>query len=47
MSESIIIADNQYLTRQGLKAIVKDNYGFKILEAKDQFQIIEHIEQNK
>lgn len=46
MSESIIIADNQYLTRQGLRAIVKYNYGFKILEANSQFQIIEHIDQN-
>lgn len=33
MSVNIVIADNQYLTRQGLKAIVRDQYGLEVKEA--------------
>lgn len=45
MPKHIIIADNQYLTRQGLKAIVKEYSDFKILEAKDQIEIVQRIDE--
>jgi len=45
MAENIIIADNQYLTRQGLKTIVKENYITTIYTAKNQDEIEKYINQ--